>query len=102
MVEGVCLCDDGGKEHFSVLACRFLYPLASASADVCGDHSAAAAVARWRALIHKTKVHICLPTLCSALGGHPTLPAVQDMLDIAGLANCKNAYSAGLHVHVEI
>jgi len=38
------------------------------------------------------------PTLCSAPRGYPTLPAIQVVVDIAGLANCMNGRSARLHV----
>jgi hypothetical protein len=38
------------------------------------------------------------PTLRSAPRGYPTLPAIQVVVDIAGLANCMNGRSARLHV----
>ena len=89
------------RKHFGVLACCFLYllrPLESATPDNRGVHSAAAVAVRWRALVHKTKFHTGPPTLHSALGGHPTLPAVHDVVDIAGLANYRGECSTMLHV----
>ena len=53
-------------------------------------HSAVAVAAMWRALVHKIKVHTGLPTPRSAPSGHPTHPTIQNVVDIAGLANYRD------------